>query len=37
MDDAKRLAEVGEPSAPDDRHFWEWIGGQFGVGPFGRG
>ena len=32
---ARRLAPSAQPEAADERHFWEWLGRRFGVGPFG--
>ena len=35
LDKARRLAPSMQPQAADQRHFWEWLGQRFGVGPFG--
>ncbi len=33
---ARQLAPVAPPQAAEARHFWEWLGPTFGVGPFTR-
>ena len=33
LDAASRLAQGQMPSVPDRRHFWRWLGAEFGVGP----
>ena len=34
LDAARQLAPGIQPSGTEERHFWEWLGSRFGVGPF---
>ena len=34
LDAARQLAQGIQPSGAEARHFWEWLGSRFGVGPF---
>ncbi len=36
IDTARELAQGVQPLGVEERHFWEWIGPRFGVGPFKR-
>ncbi len=33
---ASRLAQDVDPQTADERHFWRWLGSEFGVGPSAR-
>ena len=37
LEAAKHLAAAAVPRAADEKHFWEWLGGRFSVGPFSGG
>jgi len=37
LDEARQLADGVKPGEADERHFWEWMGRRFGVGPFSAG
>jgi hypothetical protein len=37
LDAARELADGVKPGEADERHFWEWMGRRFGVGPFSAG
>ncbi len=37
VDAAGQLAQGVQPREADERHFWEWLGPRFGVGPFSGG
>jgi predicted membrane-bound spermidine synthase len=34
---ARQMSPVAPPEAADERHFWEWLGASYSVGPFSRG
>ena len=34
VETARRLAPAEQPQAAEERHFWEWLGLRFRVGPF---
>ncbi len=37
LETARELAHGTEPRGAEERHFWEWLGPRFGVGPFSGG
>lgn len=37
LDAARQVAHGVQPRGDEERHFWEWLGPRFGVGPFGGG
>ena len=37
MDAAAALAQGLNPRTEEERHFWEWLGSRFGVGPLASG
>ena len=37
LDAARELAQGVQPRGVEERHFWEWLGPRFDIGPFRRG